>query len=59
MDNYFLSVITEEIFFIIVKCVCMIAQKYNLTWMLRKCQWSLEKVNYVNVDVFKKVIILY
>jgi hypothetical protein len=39
----------------IVRCVCILARKYNLTcWKLAKSQWFPEMVKFVGIDVSKQ-----
>jgi hypothetical protein len=54
MDDTFLFSASEDNAFILVRCVCLIARKYNLTWKLAKSRWFPEKVEFVGVDVSKK-----
>jgi hypothetical protein len=54
MDDTFLFSASEDNAFMIVRCVCILARKYNLTWKLQKCRWFPETVEFVGVDVSKK-----
>jgi hypothetical protein len=54
MDNTFLFSASEDNAIIIVRCVCILAQKYNLTWKLQKCRWFPETVEFVVVGVSRK-----
>jgi hypothetical protein len=54
MGNTFLFSASKDNTFIIVRCVCILARKYNLTWKLTKCRWFPETVEFVGVDVSKK-----
>jgi hypothetical protein len=54
MDDTFLFSASKDNAFIIVRCVCILAQKYNLTWKLQKCRWFPETVKFVGVDVSRK-----
>jgi hypothetical protein len=54
MDDTFLFSASEDNSFILVRCVCIIARKYNLTWKLSKSRWFPEKVEFVGVDVSVK-----
>jgi hypothetical protein len=39
MDDKLLYAVSIDHAFIIIRCVCLIAQKYHLTWKLIKAQW--------------------
>jgi hypothetical protein len=54
MDDTFLFSASEDNTFILVRCVYMMAQKYNLTWKLTKSRWFPDKVEFVGVDVSKQ-----
>jgi hypothetical protein len=54
MDDTFLISASEDNAFIIVRCVCILARKYNLTWKLQKSRWFPETVEFVGVDVSKQ-----
>jgi hypothetical protein len=54
MDDTFLFSASEDNAFIIVRCVCILARKYNLTWKLAKSRWFPDTVEFVGVDVSKK-----
>jgi hypothetical protein len=54
MDNTFLFSASEDNAFIIVRCVRILARKYNLTWKLQKYRWFPETVEFVVVDVSRK-----
>jgi hypothetical protein len=54
MDDTFLFLASEDNAFIIVRCVCILARKNNLTWKLQKCRWFPETVEFVGVDVSRK-----
>ena len=45
--------VSEDNAFIIARCVCLIARKYHLTRKLQKCQWFLESIEFVGVDINK------
>ncbi len=51
MDDTFLFSASEDNAFILVRCVCIVVMKYNLTWMLQNCRWFPETVEFVVVDV--------
>jgi hypothetical protein len=51
MDDTFIFSATEDNAFIILRCVCLIARKYNLTWKLQKSQWFPQTVEFVGVDI--------
>ena len=43
--------ISEDNMLILLKCICEISRKYNLSWKLKKCQWFPKKVEFVGVDI--------
>jgi hypothetical protein len=50
MDDTLLYSVSMDHAFIIIRCVCLIARKYHLTWKLIKAQWFPELVEFVGVD---------
>lgn len=54
IDNVFTFATTLNNLFLIVKSVCLMARKYNLTWKLKKCQWFPKGVEFVGVDISTK-----
>ena len=51
MDDCFLFAANEDNAFLIVRCVCHVPRKQNLTWKLKKCQWFPEKIEFAGADV--------
>jgi hypothetical protein len=51
MDDTLLYAVSIDHTFIIIRCVCLIARKYHLTWKLIKAQWFPESVEFVGVDM--------
>jgi hypothetical protein len=51
IDDNFLYGVSIENAFMLVRCVCKIARKYQLTWKLKKARWLLSKVEFVGVDI--------
>ena len=44
MDDTFIFAVTVANTFRILKCVCIVPRKYNLTWKLKKSMWFPDKV---------------
>jgi hypothetical protein len=51
MDDTLLYAVSIDHAFIILRCVCLIAGKYHLTWKLIKAQWFPDSVEFVGVDM--------
>jgi hypothetical protein len=51
-DNFIYGVSIEQVF-ILARCVCLVARKYQLTWKLKKAQWLPSKVEFAGVDIHK------
>jgi hypothetical protein len=54
MDDTFFFSASKDNAFIVVRYICILARKYNLTLKLQKCHWFPETVKFVGVDVSKK-----
>jgi hypothetical protein len=51
MDDTFLFGVSINNIFTLAKCVCLIAQKYHLTWKLKKSRWLPTSVEFVSVNI--------
>jgi hypothetical protein len=54
MDDTFWFSASEDNAFVLVRCVCLIAGKYSLTWKLQKSRCFPDKVEFMGVDVSKQ-----
>jgi hypothetical protein len=52
-DNFIFGVPIDNAFLMTRCCVCLIAQKYHLTWKLKKSRWLPSKAKFVRVDIHK------
>ena len=51
MDDAFLFGATIDNTFLLARCVCIVARKYQLTWKLKKARWLPETIEFVGVDI--------